>query len=314
MPRSNYYFNHKTCSYEPIPISLKKVLTNIMGVLVLAVASGLGALFLYTKYFDSPLEKRLRKENSMLRKQYFIVQSEISKASKVISELREQDEILYRTILNSAPIKEVLTRDKVSITFEDILVQDTFERLNDLKQKIKNQSESYRHLLILAKKREIFLASIPAIQPISNRTLKRIADGFGMRLHPIHKVSCMHKGMDYVAPIGTQVYATGNGYVKLAKFCSGYGNTIEIDHGSGIMTRYAHLNAFNNLSVGDRVVRGQCIGYVGVTGSVTGPHLHYEVIRDKNQTNPINYMFGELNAAQYDQVIQVASRRSRNLG
>lgn len=314
MPRSNYYYDEKSCSYQPISLSLRKVLANFVGILILVIASGGGGLFLYTKYFESPMESRLRRENSMLREQYTVVQSEIHKASKALSELQEQDEMLYRTILDTTPLKKVVTTEKVSTTFEDLLVQDTFERLNEVKQKIDRQSESYRQLLTLAKKRENFLASIPAIQPISNRTLKRIADGFGMRFHPVHKVHCMHKGMDYVAPIGTQVYATGNGYIKIAKFCNGYGKTIEIDHGSGIVTRYAHLNAFNNLSIGQHVVRGQCIGYVGMTGTVTGPHLHYEIIRDSNQTNPINYMFGELNAAQYDQVIEVASLKSRNIG
>lgn len=314
MPCSNYYYNQKTCSYEPITLSLKKILINIIGLLVLVTISGTGCLLLYNRYFESPLEKRLRNENSMLRAQFTVVQSEMHKASKVLSELQEQDEMLYRTILDTTPLKKNVDVSEVATTFEDLLVQDTFERLNEVKQKINKQSESYRQLLILAKKRENFLASIPAIQPISNKTLKRIADGFGMRFHPVHKAHLMHKGMDYVAPIGTPVYATGNGYVKLAKNCSGYGNAIEVDHGSGIVTRYAHLNAFNNVSVGQRVVRGQCIGYVGMTGTVTGPHLHYEVIIDRNQTNPANYMFGELNACQYDQVIEVASRKSRKLG
>lgn len=312
MRRSNYFFNEKTCSYEPVPFSFARVIANTIGILLLTFLSGVLVFSLYNKYFESPVEMQLREENKSLKKNYILIQTEMKRVQGVLAELQEQDEMIYRTILEASPLKKSSKVNYISSNSDDLLVQDTFDKINNIKAKIATQTESYREILKLSQKREHYLASLPAIQPISNRNLKRIADGFGMRFHPIHKIHKMHSGIDYVAPRGTPIYATGNGVIKSAKYSAGYGNMIEVDHGYGTVTRYGHMHAFNNIQVGQKVIRGQCIGYVGSTGTSTGPHVHYEIIRNKSQINPTTFFFGELNAAQYDAVLEVASRKTRS--
>jgi murein DD-endopeptidase MepM/ murein hydrolase activator NlpD len=171
------------------------------------------------------------------------------------------------------------------------------------------QSKSYDEIKKLAQANEKRLAAIPAIQPLSNKDLKRLSSPFGMRLHPVYKVPAMHNGVDFVAPMGTPIYATGNGVVKLTKRnLRGYGNYVEIEHGYGFLTKYCHMKDFI-VTPGQKVARGQCIGYVGSTGTTTGAHLHYEVIKNRKNVNPAHYFINDLDAQQYDMLLELASRK-----
>lgn len=307
----SYRFNEKTCSYEQAAFSREKIFSRVLFFLTISSLSSFLALFIYPKYFESPVEKTLKEENETLKGQYRIIESQIDEIVATLDELKTQDEMLYKSIFGLQVVKSGL-ESSVASTFDDLVLPNTLKKLTDVKTMLSYQTDSYQKLFKLTKDKERYLASVPAIQPISNKTLKRISSGFGERLHPIHKVWCMHGGIDYVAAKGTPVYATGGGYVRKATFFGGYGNCVEIDHGFGIITRYAHLSKFRAF-VGQRVLRGDCIGYVGDTGTALGNHLHYEVLKSEKRMNPVHYLFGELNAAQYDKVVEVASRSSRNI-
>ena len=193
------------------------------------------------------------------------------------------------------------------------VIVNTFQRIDQLNRQLYIQTKSYDDLLGMAEDKSEILASIPAIQPVSNKELRRLASGFGMRVHPIYKVKMMHPGIDFSAPQGTPVYATGSGKVSQTKSSfTGYGNQIIIDHGYGYLSRYAHLQEFN-VKAGQTVERGQCIGYVGNTGTSTAPHLHYEVFKDDERVNPIHYFYQDISAEEYEILVQLASIENQSL-
>lgn len=306
--RNKYIFNKEKCQYESITFSFKKFFLEFFLFFALSGAFGLGILKYGIKYFGTPFEIQLASENSMLKEKFRDLQDNLEKIDRDLNVLREQDEEIYRVVLNADPLKKGKTLSK-NIDYVDSEVEAASNRIDNLKHKIDDQRKSYNYLISLANKRVEYFASIPAIQPIENKKLKRIGDCFGMRkCHPVHMIPKMHYGVDYVAPIGTPVYSTGAGVVKTVRFSPGFGNLIEVNHGNGVVTRYAHLNSFNT-KVGDKVIRGQCIGYVGMTGTVTGPHLHYEILRDHKQVDPISYFFAEISPSQYEAIIEVANKK-----
>ena len=193
------------------------------------------------------------------------------------------------------------------------LIANTFQRIDQLDRQLYIQTKSYDDLLGLAEDKADMLASLPAIQPVSNKELRRLASGFGMRVHPIYKVKMMHPGIDFSAPQGTPVYATGGGKVVTVKSSlSGYGNQVIIDHGFGYRTRYAHLQKAS-VKQGQRVERGQAIGLVGNTGTSTAPHLHYEIYHDDERVNPIHYFYQDITAEEYEILVQLASIENQSL-
>ncbi|MGB4845048.1 MAG: M23 family metallopeptidase, partial [Ferruginibacter sp.] len=171
------------------------------------------------------------------------------------------------------------------------------------------QFESYTAIEKLINNQETKMASIPAIQPISNKQLTRIASGFGYRIHPIYGIAKMHNGLDFTAPQGTPIYATGDGVVTTAGVGTGTGNHVIINHGYGYETEYMHMLRIKT-RVGQRVKRGEVIGWVGNTGASTGPHVHYEVHINGTPVDPVYFFFNDLTAAQYDQVLKIASTGS----
>ena len=186
--------------------------------------------------------------------------------------------------------------------------------VDKLRRKMYIQSKSYDDILELADNKAKMFAAIPAIQPVSNKELIRLASGFGYRIHPVYKVKKLHTGIDFSAPIGTPIYATADGKVSLVKVrFSGYGKLVEIDHGFGFKTRYAHMHEFA-VKEGQKVKRGQVIGYVGNTGLSTAPHLHYEVIKGNSKINPVHYFFNDLNPDEYEKVIELSSIENQSLG
>ncbi|MEJ2005908.1 MAG: M23 family metallopeptidase, partial [Cyclobacteriaceae bacterium] len=194
------------------------------------------------------------------------------------------------------------------------VVLDLKENVDKLRRKMYIQSKSYDEIAELAESKEKLFAAIPAIQPVSNKELIRLASGFGYRTHPVYKVRKMHTGIDFSAPLGTPIYATADGTIIKAQVrFSGYGKVLEIDHGFGYKTRYAHMQEFA-VQRGQKVKRGQIIGYVGNTGMSTAPHLHYEVLKNDEQINPVHYFFNDLNAEEYEKVIELASIENQSLG
>ena len=192
------------------------------------------------------------------------------------------------------------------------VVVNTTQRLDQLTKQLYIQSRSFDDLVDLCKNRDQMLKCVPAIQPISNKDLRRTASGYGTRIDPIYGTLKFHAGMDFSAPTGTDIYATGDGIIKKVGWQTGYGNTIVVDHGYGYQTLYAHLHSFR-VKVGQKIVRGQVIGGVGNTGKSTAPHLHYEVLLKGKHVNPVNYYFMDISADDYDRMIQIAANHGKVL-
>ncbi len=316
MTQIRYYYNTETCNYEPFSISKREFFFRSLGFVSVTALIAAGIFWSYTTYFESPKEVQLRQENVLLRRHYDQVQQELDKSTQVLAHLQDQDDQLYRMILELEPIPSSVREAGVGGTnrYQELagkpdIIKNTLQRVDQLKRQLYIQSKSYDELAKLAKEKEKMLACIPSIQPISNKDLKRLSSPFGMRLHPIYKIFKMHHGVDLAAPRGTPIYATGDGVIKLTKSnIGGYGKEVLIEHGYGFITRYGHLQEFK-VKPGQQVRRGQCIGYVGTTGSSTSPHLHYEVIKNRRNVDPVYYFSSDLNAEQYEMILKMASRK-----
>jgi hypothetical protein len=324
MSRIKYYYDPKTCKYERYTRSKWDIALNTLGFISLASILALGILLVFNLYFDSPKELLLKKENSELKIYYQLLSEEVNRMSVMVNDLQQRDDNLYRVIFETEPLPPSIRNAGIGGVdhYRDIkekglkqeqLILGLSSKVDALKRKLYVQSVSYDEITEMALKKEEYWASIPAIQPILNKNLNLLASGFGMRLHPILKVKKMHTGVDFTAPKGTPIYATGDGIVTLVTTVfGGYGKYIEIDHGFGFKTRYAHLNDFT-IRQGQKVKRGDQIGTVGNTGSSTAPHIHYEVMKDGRYVNPVNYFFKDLTPAEYDLILDLASKENQSL-
>ena len=265
----------------------------------------------------------LMTENSRLQSQYRVLSRKVDDALLVMHDIEERDDNLYRVMLEADPVPEVARQAGYNGTnrYAELmdmsnaeLVVKTSQKVDLLEKKIYMQTRSFDEIGELSSEQENKLACIPAIQPVSNKDLKRTASGYGYRSDPIYHVSTFHRGMDFACDTGTPVYATGNGKVIHARWQSGFGNLVEIDHGYGYRTRYAHLSKIL-VKEGQNVVRSEEIGLAGSTGKSTGPHVHYEVlVYDKNgykNVNPISYYFMDLDTEQYEEMINLAENHGK---
>jgi len=324
MSKIKYYYDTETCKYERVRVSRWDILLNISGFVVLVLVAGISLVIIFDTYFESPKAARLKKENEELTLYYDMLSKDMDRANKMLESLQERDNNVYRTIFEAEPIPLSIRNAGVGGVdrYQDLLenglereeiIINTFQRIDQLKRQLYIQTKSYDNLLEMAENKSEILATMPAIQPVSNKELRRLASGFGMRVHPIYKVKMMHPGIDFSAPQGTPVYATGGGKVKQVKSSfTGYGKQVIIDHGYDYQTRYAHLQDFN-VKVGQEVERGQCIGYVGNTGTSTAPHLHYEVFKGNERVNPIYYFYQDITAEEYEVLVQLASIENQSL-
>ena len=320
MARIKYYYDTETCRYERVKVSKSDVFINALGILCLCAVFGAVLAGLYLKYFPSERVTQLTKENEELHFYYGQLKSELSGVQEMLANLQERDDKVYRMIYETDPIapsvraagiggserySDILNKDLE----EEVLILDAKRKIDILKRRMYVQTTSYDELMDLARNKSEMLASIPAIQPVSNKDLKRLASGFGYRIHPIYKVRKLHTGVDFSAPTGTPVFSSGDGVViKVERNRSrrGYGNQIEVDHGFNYITKYAHLSAFD-VKVGDKVKRGQVIGKVGSTGASTAPHLHYEVIYKGKKIDPVDYFFNDLTLKQFEEITKQAA-------
>lgn len=325
MARIKYYYDTETCRYERIRRSKWDIFLNSLGFLLMSVVFAIGLLLFSNMYFDSPKEALLKKENEELRLYYDMMEKDVTRLNEMLAVLQERDDNIYRIIFEAEPIPSTIRQAGIGGTerYKDLLekglkrealILSNQKKIDLLKKQMYIQTKSYDDIIRMANDKEKMWASIPAIQPVANNELKRMASGFGMRVHPIYKVRKMHTGCDFSAPRGTPVYATGDGMVSLVKSeYGGYGKQIEIDHGFGYVTKYAHLDEFE-VKKGQKVKRGEIIGYVGNTGSSTAPHLHYEVIKDNKKVNPMNFFYQDLNPDEYEKLLELASRENQSLG
>lgn len=325
MAKIKYYYDTETCKYERVRTSKSDIVLNALGIISLTLAMAVGLLLVYSNYFESPKELILKNEVKELEFYYENLEKEIERMDQVLADMEHRDDNIYRAVLGAEPIEKSIREGGVggADRYEDIKNKDIIHEefilklhtnVDKLRRKVYIESKSQDDVVQLAEKKEKLFAAIPAIQPISNKELIALASGFGLRIHPVYKVKKMHTGIDFAAPIGTPIYATADGVIdQLDVSFSGYGKKVEIDHGFGYRTRYAHMHGFT-VRNGQHIKRGELIGYVGNTGLSTAPHLHYEVFINGRQVNPVYYFFNDLNAADYEKVIELASIENQSLG
>jgi murein DD-endopeptidase MepM/ murein hydrolase activator NlpD len=278
-------------------------------------------IVVFATFLDSPKEKQLKREIAQLELQYKLLRNRMSRVDQVLAELQEKDDDIYRVIFEAEPIPNSVRnagfggvnryRELEQLANSDIVIGTT-KRLDKLTKQLVVQSRSFDEVIALAENKEEMLASIPAIQPVANEKLKRVASGFNYRIHPIYKVRHFHTGIDFTAPRGTEIYATGDGKVhEVIMKKRGYGYHVIINHGYGYKTLYAHMSKFK-VRKGEKIKRGDVIGYVGSTGTSTAPHLHYEVIKNGEKINPMNFFFNDLTPAEYEKVLELSSQSNQS--
>ena len=315
MRKVYYIYNPKTRTYDRVYPTVRQRALSIARRLFVGMGLGAASFIILLLIFGSPSEKELRIENSRLLAQYNVLSQRLDEALGVMSDIQQRDDNLYRVMLQADPIADPVRKAGYGGTnrYEELmdmanadLVVNTTQKMDMLDRQLYIQSQSFDEVVALCKEHDDMLKCIPAIQPVSNKDLKKTASGYGVRVDPIYKTTKFHEGMDFSANIGTPIYATGNGTVTKAGWQSGYGRVVVINHGYGYETLYAHMNKIN-VRVGQKVTRGEVIGEVGNTGKSTGPHLHYEVHVKGRVVNPVNYYFMDLNAEDYDRMIQIAT-------
>lgn len=319
--KKKFYFNPDTTNYEEIQITFSKKIRQVLYHLLSGITLGVAFFFLFVSIVKSPKEKEIAMERSRIEGQYKALQGQMAEIQGVLTDLQQRDNNLYRVIFQAEPIPIEARRTATSnVEYYDQLLKmtnsqivvETTRRLNQLKKQLYVQSKSYDEIAELAQSKEEMMKCIPAIQPVLNKDLTRVASGFGRRIDPVYHTGRMHEGMDFTAPVGTDVFATGNGRVTNAGWEQGYGNSIKIDHGFGYETFYAHLSAIH-VKAGASVTRGEVIGLVGNTGKSTGPHLHYEVHQKGVPVNPQNFYFLDLTPEEYDKMIQLSANAGQTL-
>jgi murein DD-endopeptidase MepM/ murein hydrolase activator NlpD len=321
MAKVKYTYDSKTLSYKKISRNWKVRLKEISLFALVSSAFGLVFYLVADLWFESPKERRMKRELDNMVLQYDLMNGKLDQLADVLGDIEKRDDEIYRTIFEAGPIPNELRtagfgganryKNLEGFNNSELLI-DTRKKLDKIANRTYVQSKSFDDVVEMAREKEQMLASIPAIQPVANKDLKRMASGFGYRIHPIYKVRKMHWGMDFTAPTGTPIYATGDGKVTTQKNSrSGYGNHIIIDHGYGYETLYGHMSKVD-VRRGQKVKRGDIIGYVGSTGRSTAPHLHYEVIKDGRKINPVNFYFNDLSPEEYDRVLETSSHSNQS--
>ncbi len=321
MKNPKYKFNPESLSFDKISLGVRDILLRTLAILIGSVMIAVVFNFLYGLFFDTPKEKALKREIEQLTLQYELIHREMANLEKVIEHLQETDDNLYRTIFGAEPIQPTQRQagiggvnryDELEGYNNSRLVIETARRLDDIRKDVYVQSKSFDELILLSREKENMLRSIPAIIPISTKDLTRIASGFGLRIHPIYKISKFHAGMDFTAPLGTEVYSSGDGTIESVNSgLRGMGNYVVINHGFGYSSLYAHLDSYS-VKPGQKVHRGDVIGYVGNTGLSIAPHLHYEIKLNGLNVDPVNYFFNDLSAAEYEKMIEIASKTGQS--
>ena len=322
MKKIKYFFNTHTLRFEKIEVPLKVRLLQTIGFILASIAVGVLFVAILFQYIDSPKEKLLRQQNTAYKESYAVLQERIKQLELQMVELEQRDNEVYRSIFEAAPIpdsarvKEMLVKNEIRLIqslSNTALTDNIRNQLNNLSLRMSFQGQSFAEITTMVKNKEKLLRAIPAIQPVSNKNLKRVASGFGYRIDPLYKDSRLHAGLDFSAPTGTPIYATADGEVQIAGFnTDGYGNKVVINHGYGFQTLYAHMVRVI-ANVGQSVKRGEVIGYVGSTGKSTGSHLHYEVIKRGTKVDPVYYFYNDLTPAQFDRLLKEAAANKQSL-
>ena len=322
MKKIKYFFNTHTLRFEKIEVPLNVRLLQTIGFVIASLAVGVLFVAILFKFIDSPKERLLRQQNTAYKESYAVLQERMKQLELQMVELEQRDNDVYRSIFEATPIpdsarvKEMLAKNEIRLIqslSNTALIENMRNQLNNLSLRMSFQVQSFTEITAMVKNKEKLLRAIPAIQPVSNKNLKRVASGFGYRIDPLYKDSRLHAGLDFSAPTGTPIYATADGEVQIAGFnTDGYGNKVVINHGYGFQTLYAHMVRVI-ARVGQSIKRGEVIGYVGSTGKSTGPHLHYEVIKRGTKVDPVYYFYNDLTPAQFDRLLKEAAANKQSL-
>jgi murein DD-endopeptidase MepM/ murein hydrolase activator NlpD len=323
MAKVKYYYDSENLAYRKIITKTRKKIGVVLLFLVASALFGFLSVIglLNTPYFETPKNRKQAREIENLKLRYAILNKKMDQVENVIDNIEERDNNLYRVYFNTSPIAEDERKSgyKNANRYKDLegydnsqLVINTTKRVDILQKEIAIQSKSLDDILKMAKSKNKLLAAIPAIQPVKNENLKSMVSGFGYRTDPFTKARKMHEGMDFTAKTGTPIYATGDGVVARAdNTASGFGNHIVIRHGFGYETLYAHLSKYK-CRAGQRIKRGDIIGYVGSTGRSEGPHLHYEVHKNGRVVNPLNFYYGNISAVEYVAIAKLANQENQS--
>lgn len=322
MAKVKFYYDSDTLSYRKIQVKqstrIKKTLLLVAAVLLIMM---LGFMSIST-VVKSPSQIKTESELENMKLHFQLLSKRIDEGTNVLKGIQDRDDNIYRVYFEAEPISKEqrqagfggVNRYKSLDGFENsAMIKEVTKKIDVLSKQLVVQSKSLDEIVALAKNKKEMLASIPAIQPVANKELKRMASGYGYRIHPIYKTRKYHWGMDFSAPKGTPVYATGNGKIETAKRSQrGYGNQVKIDHGFGYKTFYAHLDKYI-VRRNQKVKRGDLIGYVGTSGTSTAPHLHYEVVKGNRKVNPVYYYFNDLTPEEYDRMLEMSSQENQSL-
>lgn len=318
MVNSKYKFDPDKINFDKLENSFRVRLWRILSYVFAAVFIAFLLNIVFIALFDSPRERMVRSENEELERQYQLLQERKATVDTVFREIRETDENIFRLVFETEPAKPNITAASMTpyahlkVLTDRQIVMLNAGRLDSLLNKIRRERLDYDILRIRSEDKAEMLYHVPAIQPIENEDLTRTASGYGYRMHPIYEIMKFHQGMDYTAPVGTSVVATGSGTVERAvRSRRGSGNQVVIDHGYGFKSVYSHLNEIA-VWQGRKIERGEIIGTVGNTGLSAGPHLHYEVLFGGKPANPVNFFFLELTPDTYDKMILISKNSGQS--
>lgn len=322
MKKIKYYYNTNTLRYEKLETPLRVRVLRIFGFIAAAFVTAVFISFIAFKFVGSPNEKLLGMENDRLRDKYHEMNDVLKALEKQMRELEKRDNAVYRSIFEANPIPDSARAKELEEEHEVRKIQNMTNSqlldsivgtLNNLSSRMTAQTASYNELDKLVSNKELLLSHTPAIQPVSNKDLNRLASGFGHRIDPIYKTVKMHAGLDFAAPQGTPIYATADGTVSTAgNTNNGYGNHVVINHSYGYETLYGHMVRVK-ARAGQSVKRGEVIGWVGSTGKSTGPHCHYEVHKNGQKINPIYFFYNDLSPDQFDRLLKQAASSNQSL-
>jgi murein DD-endopeptidase MepM/ murein hydrolase activator NlpD len=321
MSKVKYKYNIKTLSYEKVQISWKLIFWRVMSYLATGIVFAFITIFLAFKFLDSPKEKLQKREIAQLIFQIETMQKKMQNYEIVLNDMQLRDDNIYRVIFEAEPIPNSIRRagfggvdryKKLQDYENGALMIEAAKKLDRLSKQLYVQSKSFDEISSMVKNKAQLMACIPAIFPLKDKDINRISSGFGWRTHPITKENHLHAGIDLSAPEGAPIYAAGDGQVERAdNLAQGYGNHVILNHGYGYQTLYGHMTRWT-VRLGQKVKRGDLIGYVGSTGLSTSPHLHYEVIKDGNKIDPIHFFFNDVKPDIYAQMLELAARPSQS--
>lgn len=323
MRKAGYQFNSETLSFDKIESTFKKKFWRLIKKIISSFSLAIVMLYLVYTFIDSPKEKMLKRQYEEMVTQYHLLSNKVEQMDNVLKDMESRDDNIYRVIFEADPIPSSIRRagsggvnqyEYLKHLDNSDLIIETSQKINELSKAIYIQSKSFDEVEKLVKNKIDMLACIPAILPISlkNKDTRIVSSSYGYRIHPIYKTKKFHAGMDFTGAIGTPIYATGNGTVITNQFDKGYGRHVIIDHGFNYKTMYAHMDE-TTVKKGQKVKRGDIIGYVGNSGLSTGPHLHYEVRKNDKPLDPVNFYFNDLTPDEYEAFVEAANNTGQSM-